>query len=314
MATNAAALSRAPALPPPANTDASAFEEVQVLGGHSGARVTLCRRGENSLVRKRAGARAGNVRLLQQAIKQKLLASSGVPFPKVVAQGTEPSGLAYFEMDYVPARTLASVITDAASYDRAQVLSGIDGMLWLFRAARGEALSPDIFRDEIVDVGVACGDRAPCRPHHAAIRAMRDALVARSWSRIPGSPSHGDLTLENILLSQRDGLVFIDCEEAFASSFWLDVGKLFQDVYGYWCLRNLLCAPSPGAELLKAIHNLEQLGQALRALAAAADPALPARLPQLAALHLFRTLPYAEDEAAVSFVLARTRHVIGMQR
>jgi hypothetical protein len=313
-ASKANTASAARALPPllPAEEAASPPTEIRVLNGHSGARVTLCQRGDLSLVRKRAGTRAANARLMQQAIKQKLLAASGLPFPLVLGQGTDEAGLAYFDMDYVPARTLASAIASAASYDRGAVLSAIDSMLWMFRAGRGAALPAESFAHKIVEIAANCADHAATRPHLPAIRVTRDALLARSWTGVPSSPCHGDLTLENILVSPREGAVFIDCDEPFASSFWLDAGKLFQDVYGYWCLRGLLCGESGGAEVLNAIQKLEQLGHGLRALAAAADPALPSRLPQLAALHLFRTLPYTGDEATVTFVLARMRHVLGM--
>src|SRR5688572_11207497 len=241
-ASKAIALSAAPVLPPPFPAEAIPHvTEIRVLHELSGARVSLCQLGELSIVRKRAGTRAANARLMQQAIKQKLLAASSLAFPRVLAQGTDEAGLAYFDMDYVPARTLASAVADAASYDRGAVLGAIDSMLWMFRAGRGAALPAESFVHKIVEIAANCADHAVTRPHLPAIRATRDALLARSWTGVPSSPCHGDLTLENILVSPREGAVFIDCDETFVSSFWLDAGKLFQDVYGYWCLRGLLC-------------------------------------------------------------------------
>jgi len=304
-----------PVNPPPAPRAAGlleAFEEVRVLTGHSGARVTLCKRGAASIVRKCAASSAGNARLMRQADKQRSLAAHGLAFPRVIAQGTDASGVAYFEMEYVPARTLAATIAMAGSYDRAAVLSAVDNMLWLFRRAATDEIPAETFTGKIDDIAANCARHAPTIPHLAAIEGARGALNEKCWTGIPASPSHGDLTLENILISARRGIVFIDCDEPFASSFWLDAGKLFQDICGYWCLRHMLAGPSAGADVLNAIQKLEKLGFAMRAVFAAADAALPRRLPQLAALSLFRTLPYAQDEDAVCFVLARIRHILGL--
>ena len=70
-------------------------------------------------------------------------------------------------------------------------------------------------------------------------------MLARDWDNIPESPCHGDLTLENILLTAGKTVGLIDCDEAFVSSWWLDFGKLFQDIAGHWCLRGLYAAGAP---------------------------------------------------------------------
>ena len=95
---------------------------------------------------------------------------------------------------------------------------------------------------------------------------MGNELSARDWSAIPESPCHGDLTLENILLHQRRA-VFIDCDETFASSYWLDLSKLFQDVDGHWCLRHLYLDAPAGTAVVNAIGRLHRLATPLRALA-----------------------------------------------
>jgi hypothetical protein len=138
------------------------------------------------------------------------------------------------------------------------------------------------------------------------VRDCGHLLRSRDWTGIPHTPCHGDLTLENILLSAGGSVAFLDCDESFASSFWLDFGKLFQDLDGHWCIRALYGQ----ARLLNAVHKLDQLGAQLRQLALRLEPALAPRLPQLAALGLYRTIPYARDAALVGFVCRRIQHLL----
>jgi hypothetical protein len=117
--------------------------------------------------------------------------------------------------------------------------------------------------------------------------------------------------LENILLTSGGSIAFIDCDEPFASSWWLDFGKLFQDLDGHWCIRGLY--GEGGVNLLNAAQKLDRLGAHFRRLAARLDGSLVQRLPQLAALGLFRALPYAQSNAVRLFVCRRIQHVLGTE-
>lgn len=109
------------------------------------------------------------------------------------------------------------------------------------------------------------------------------------------------MSLDNILLTTGKSIAFIDCDDPWISSFWLDFGKLFQDIYGHWCIRTL-CIDSRPAEMVNACQKLEQLREPFLALASNIDVTLPARLPQLAALCLFRIIPYSSDPVVISFL------------
>ena len=135
-------------------------------------------------------------------------------------------------------------------------------------------------------------------------------MKVRDWTGIPETPCHGDLTLENILLTAGKSIAFIDCDESFASSFWLDFGKLFQDLDGHWCIRALYGPEPAPARLLNAVQKLEQLGAQFRHLASELDPRLPFLLPQLSALGLYRAIPYARNATSVSFVCDRIERLL----
>jgi aminoglycoside phosphotransferase len=279
-----------------------------VLKGHSGASVVLHSMGSHSFVRKTAGDPSSNARLLDQMEKQRQLSQTGIPLPRILASGVDEAGRSYFDMAYVPGLTVAQAVLEATVFDTDVLVSAIERMFWLFRACRGERISADLFRHKIVDIVDHDRGRAEHLSRSEAMRACADALLRLDWSGIPSSPSHGDLTLENIMLGTERSVVFIDCDQPWVSSYWLDFGKLFQDIYGHWCLRN--CDRQGGPQLANATGKLERLAGAFETLAAGDDPALAAMLRQLAALNLFRALPYASEAGVVSFICVRVLRLL----
>lgn len=272
----------------------------RILSGHSGALVTLVGDGRDSFIRKRAASAAASPRLKAQADKQHSFWMFGLPFPKVRSQAIDDTGIASFEMNYIPGRTIADAVMHGATFDPAILVKAVERLMRLFVMGTGGALPACLFQDKIRQIAASSAD-------HAA-RDCAQMLLVQDWSGIPKSPCHGDLTLENILLTAGGSIAFIDCDETFASSWWLDFGKLFQDLDGHWCIRNLY--EEQGVSRLNAIQKLEGLGAWLRPLAAGLDQGLVKKLPQLAALNLFRALPYAKDDAARRFICRRIGHVL----
>ena len=268
--------------------------------GHSGADVRF--HAENGMVRKTAASPAVNARLFAQAEKQRRLFMLGLPFPRVLAERVNAQGCAEFDMQYLPGRSLADAVNQAALFDPAAVVKSVERMMWLFAPAAGPSLAPRLFQGKIHDIAGHADDDD--------VRRVAARLAACNWSGIPESPCHGDLTLENMLITTARTIAFIDCDEAWVSSYWLDFGKLFQDIEGHWCLRRLYVPEIPQAERVNAIQKLEPLSRAFRALAVRTDTALAERLPQLAALGLLRAIPYTADREIIAFICRRIAHLL----
>lgn len=272
-------------------------ETRHALRGHSGARIVLHAGQARSFVRKTAASPSQNERLLGQAEKQRRLGRSGIPFPQVLMSGFDAQGCAFFDMAYIPGRTLADAVVNAMPLASGTVFAAVERMLWLFRSCRGEALDAGAFKAKIAAI------RDGAHGNDAA-RDCAQRLLGFDWNGIPASPSHGDLTLENIMLGPGRDIVFIDCDEPWVSSYWLDLGKLYQDLRGHWCLRRL---PEPDVQRANAVEKLMQLDMLLRPLV---ERDLAERLPQLVALNLFRALPYAADIDTAGFICARVRRML----
>ena len=283
-------------------------ETVYRLNGHSGAEVVLVRCGDVHFVRKTAGSVEQNERLLEQAASQRRFFFSGLPFPRVLCDGVDDRGLAYFEMEYVAGQTVANMVCEAMPFDTAAVVGALERLFDLLRMTAGCALPSEAFLAKISQIE-ACRAEA-CLPHVDALKAVAQRLRSFCWDGIPQSTGHGDLTLENLLSVQQRDVVFIDCDRCFASSWWLDAAKLYQDIAGHWCLRRFHLSDEGGPGLGNAMAQMDRLALPMRAMIVRLDPALVLRLPQLIALHLFRTLPYAKDKRVVGFVLARMAMVL----
>jgi hypothetical protein len=174
----------------------------------------------------------------------------------------------------------------------------------LFRATESGTLPAVLFHAKIGEIVNAAEESPVAAKHIPELRRIATALDAMDWSGTPASMSHGDLTFENILIEPDGRVSFIDCDEPFASSWWLDAGKLFQDIAGRWCLRTL-AAPSVGAT-----ERLAQLDADMRQMAAELDPDLPQRLLQFASLHLLRTVPYSRTGEIVSFAIRGAKRLL----
>ncbi len=281
-----------------------------VLAGHSGARVVLHSNGVDSFVRKTAGSFAASSRLIAQANKQHALSMFALPFPKVRAQSINAEGIASFDMNYIPSRTVADAVAKGETFDPTAIVKAVERLMSLFAASAGGSLPQTLFKAKIEEVehraAASIEDTALLRN----VRNCSRLLMVRDWVGIPETLCHGDLTLENILLTAGKSVAFIDCDESFASSFWLDFGKLFQEIDGHWCIRTLYGPDPTSTRLLNAVQKLGQLGAQFRHLASKLDRRLPPFLPQLSALGLYRTIPYARDAALISFVCRRIERVL----
>lgn len=278
----------------------------RLLSGHSGARVVLHSTGRDSFVRKTAASSAASARLRAQADKQHAFWMLGLPFPKVRSQATDSAGIGSFDMNYIPGRTLADAVMHGGVFDPMAVIKAVERLMGLFVMGAGGELAARPFAEKIREVADTATATEPALSH--SIKGCAGLLMRRDWRGIPESPCHGDLTIENILLTAGKSIAFIDCDVPFASSWWLDFGKLFQDMDGHWCIRALY--PAGGVPLLNAIQKLDVLGAHFRRLAANLDGRLPGRLPQLAALGLFRAIPYARDDAVRRFLCRRIAHIL----
>ena len=81
-------------------------------------------------------------------------------------------------------------------------------------------------------------------------------LEKYDWNKIPKTPCHGDLTLENILITKEKKVYLIDFLDSFCNSWMIDIAKLFQDLEYKWSYRNKTISVNTELRLLVAKEAL----------------------------------------------------------
>jgi hypothetical protein len=291
------------------SSPASSAERSEIeLSGFSGARVLLIREHSGQpFVRKISASAAGNARLQAQAIRQKLIAGlieGSARTPKVFSEGFE-GDLYYFDMEYV---------------------HGLDGISFLRTASFPailrftEALCTTIERfARLVDRELQISPReaalGKCHEIRAAMPADQPRAVAAmgrlidlvETSAMPDSVAvtacHGDMTLENIVVTDSGEIVFIDLLDTFFNHWTADIGKLDQDLKVGWYTRK--SPPLPVGVVAFVRKSLGELAERL-------FPGSRRFIALFVCIHLARILPYAKTAQDRDFVLDRLEYQLDL--
>lgn len=203
---------------------------IKSLNGHSGCQVDLIEKDSRILVSKISANNDYNFRLRRQAKKQALFVPNHNVFaPKIVTQGYSDN-LYYFDMEFVQGRTMAEYTNDI------HITEITDFIRCLFKCLYwdNDKVSPkaqEIFMQKIYSLEVKLQEY---RQLNLAFQILKDF----NWQKVFKSFCHGDLTLENILITQDKRLYLIDFLDSFYNSWQIDIAKLLQDLELKWSFRN----------------------------------------------------------------------------
>lgn len=261
---------------------------VKKLSGHSGCELDLLKVDEIFVVRKSSSQKSYNQRLRKQCVKQMKFISSGIYAPKVVNHSTK-NGLFSFDMEFVQGKTLAQysstiLITEIADFIRL-----------LFKTLYNENVecNPNaniIFTKKIEELETKLYERTNLKDAFCKLKSF-------DWKYIYKSPCHGDLTLENIVISPNKKVYLIDFLDSFYNSWMIDIAKLLQDLDIGWSFRNqeknttrdlrLLVAKEALIEEIQKMENSEIIIDAIY---------------HLLLLNIVRIYPYTQDEKTLVFL------------
>jgi thiamine kinase-like enzyme len=123
-----------------------------------------------------------------------------------------------------------------------------------------------------------------------------DLLKRYDFSGIPESECHGDLTLQNIMISE-EKIYLIDFLDSFFNSWVIDVAKILQDVDLHWSYRHFKMDANLELRLLVA---KEEIIKAVRIMPDG-DKIL-FDIYYILLLNILRIYPYAKDDETFSFL------------
>lgn len=272
------------------------------LSGFSGARVLLIREGDApAFIRKISAEPAGNARLQAQAVKQKLIAGlldGCVTTPRILDEAHDGAGLYYFDMEYVRGQDGVTFLRTASFPAVVRFADALSEAIERFAtlkdqvllvSPRGTALAKcEEIYGKVADIDVQAG-RSLERLLQAVVKAdIPDDLAVTAC--------HGDMTLENLVITADNRIVFIDLLDTFFDHWLGDVAKLEQDLKAGWYMRK--SPPLPIGVVHYVRNRLLDLSDRLSGDAS--------RLLSLfVCIHLARILPYAKTVEDRVFVLGR---------
>jgi hypothetical protein len=116
------------------------------------------------------------------------------------------------------------------------------------------------------------------------------------WKYVQLSACHGDLTLENIIMSNND-LYIIDFLDGFYDSWQIDIAKILQDIEMFWHYRN----EKTDTNLFLRLLVLKKI--ILSELLAFKDgKKIVETIYHILLLNIVRILPYTKDEHTYDFL------------
>lgn len=201
------------------------------LNGNSGCQLLLCGEEPNFFVRKISSSKSYNTRLKKQYIKQTHFSLNfyNVMVPKIIGHGYYNDKF-YFDMQYIRSKTLADSIENL-SLEKIDLM--IDFLISFFpfgKEVYNPQKSQNAFHKKINSLGIFL-------EQDSLYKKALNKLEAFDFSNVPNSYCCGDLTLENILISNEGNIYLIDFLDSFYNSWMIDAAKILQDVDLFWSYR-----------------------------------------------------------------------------
>lgn len=262
------------------------------LHGHSGCNISIHRSANDVFVRKSSNTVNYNDRLIKQRIKQAAYQNSSLFTPRVLRDGYQGDKY-YFDMEYIKGETLAHLIAGApANLIDYYIRKIVDSFNFDNKV---NIAAQSIFLEKIKSTEEKIIEHEYY--NHKTIKDAIRCCMNTDFSGVPTSECHGDLTLENIIISN-DTIYLIDFLDSFYDSWMIDVAKLMQDIVLGWSFRlsenNSNIRPRLIAAQASLSNILNEQG---------IDDRQLQLIHNILKLNLLRILPYTSDTPTLKFII-----------
>lgn len=267
------------------------ISKVKELIGHSGCSVELHSHNSfnhtNYFVRKISKDIGYNKRQILQMEKQRKFNFDNIFTPKIKHTGYINQKF-YFDMDFINCSTFSSYIKNLTNKELIDTFNDLTNIIFEFKEANSINTN-NIFQNKIITL------ESNLSYNNDQISFAFKYLKNHDFSNIPHTFCHGDLTLENILISRDRKMYFIDFLDSFYDSWQIDIAKIFQDIFFYWSFRNSILDASTEIKLLLIREFIENKILTIYSRSVLID------IYSISLLNILRILPYSKDEATKIF-------------
>ena len=215
---------------------ADEVELIKKLSGHSGCKISLIRRNGCLVVRKTSSTEVYNQRLKAQCYKQKDSGRTKFNSPKVIEGGINEKKLYFFDMEYINCYSLGKILPTLSYYEIKGVFKELVAKVDIVEERISDKTN-EIVKNKVKRIydQIKLNEMIQQELLNKAISIIYET----DFSKMPLGFCHGDLTLENILISSDKKLYFIDFLDSYVDSGLIDIAKILQDLELYWSYRNM---------------------------------------------------------------------------
>jgi len=256
---------------------------VKELKGYSGCKIYIMQTNGKPVVRKISSNPQYNIRLEKQCRKQSDYARAHAS--KIIQYGIK-DGLFFFDMEYVKGCSFAEHILKLPISELSSLVNGLFELIDTREQASTEAI--DIVKQKIDSLRYLQDSYVSLKPAFAHLDAC-------DWSGLGQGECHGDLTFENIMVSESGDLKLIDFLDSFLNSATIDAAKILQELLLRWSYRNQMLSLDDEIKLSYArdvfINRLSQ-----------ENPLMLVNSLDMLLLNVLRIYPYLKDKKTETFL------------
>jgi hypothetical protein len=262
---------------------------VRNLTGHSGCALSLLRNG-TMFVRKTSRDKEYNKRLEYQYLKQKVFDKKGIAVPRVLGRGMDKNGLFYFDMEFINCSSMDKHFTVMPMGSVPEMVQRLFVNLPIANSKATDKVGVAVAR-KLTELKTRSLFQA------RAFLASFVLLDKYDFSQVPESECHGDLTLENIMISESGKIYLIDLLDSFIDTWMVDVVKILQDVDLHWSYRHTKLDANTELCLLVAKEEIFKT-----VLAMPKGKKILSDIYHILLLNVLRIFPYAKDNETFVFL------------
>ena len=199
-------------------------------GGLSGCKLSISHDGR--FVTKTASNNDYNPRLAKQIGKQKIFSKmliKGIGCPDIIETGKGKDDLDYFIMKYAIGKDYRDFLNCSSPEEIMSFTNSIFTYIETMRLTESAHTG--------VEFSQACTEKLESIkkniPDLLFFEFLSNKILSMEKINIPTSFCHGDLTLSNILFSNKK-IYFLDFLDSYIESWIIDLVKLKQDLFYFW--------------------------------------------------------------------------------
>ena len=203
----------------------------KILTGNSGCSLTVFRE-EIYKIRKQSSNRTTSIRLIEQYNKFKEFRKfNNILTPKTFRSGKKNKKF-FYDMEYINGKTLSLILISRPLSETIEIINNIFKYIFFCRDNSDYIYQKKVFLKKINILKFKNNIK------EKYIKKIFLKTLKYDWNNISYSNSHGDLSLENVIIN-KDKIYFIDLSRNFINNYKLDISKLLFDLISCWSFREI---------------------------------------------------------------------------